>query len=85
MQMVISADRLKLSRDEPQSGNRCQCRVISEEFIGTVVSLLVEAGDGVELKIQKQQREVEEIGLSQDQLLWVSWSAKDVYVLPQQE
>ena len=85
IQMVISADRLKLARDDPRQENQCQCRVISEEFIGTVVSILVEAGDDTELKIQKQQREVEEIGITGDQPLWACWSAKDVYILPEQE
>lgn len=82
VELVISADTLHLSSDNPGGENVVRCKVVSEEFIGTVVTLLVEAGEGVELKIQKQQRDVDQFDLVSDTALWASWSPKDVYILP---
>lgn len=82
VELVISADTLHLSSDNPGGENVVRCNVVSEEFIGTVVTLLVEAGEGVELKIQKQQRDVDQFDLVSDTALWASWSPKDVYILP---
>ena len=82
VELVISADTLHLSTDNPGDKNTVRCNVVSEEFIGTVVTLLVETGEGVELKIQKQQREVDQFDLVSDTALWASWSPDDVYILP---
>ncbi|MEJ2177652.1 MAG: ABC transporter ATP-binding protein [Gammaproteobacteria bacterium] len=82
VELVISADTLHLSSDNPGGENAVRCKVVSEEFIGTVVTLLVEAGEGVELKIQKQQRDVDQFDLVSDTAFWASWSPEDVYILP---
>lgn len=82
VQMVISADRLSLSRTPDGSSNQYECSVISEEFVGTVITLLVDAGNGIELKIQKQQRELDQYNIGNEDSIWVSWQPEDVYVLP---
>ncbi len=82
VELVISADTLHLSPEDPGGENAVRCRIVSEEFIGTVVTLLVETGEGVELKIQKQQRDVDQFDLVSDSALWASWSPEDVYILP---
>ena len=82
VELVISADSLQLSVQKPGAENAVRCTVISEEFIGTVVTLLVETSQGEELKIQKQQREVDQFDLESDSTLWASWSQSDVYALP---
>ena len=82
VQLVISADCISLSKNADQSSNRCRCRVVSEEFVGTVITLLVETDDGVELKIQKQQRELDMFRLDDQESLYASWAPEDVYVLP---
>ncbi len=82
VELVLSADNLELSTTEPDSVNRVACKLVSEEFIGTVVTLLVESPGGVELRIQKQQRDIDQVSLEEDMPLWVSWSPSSVYVLP---
>jgi spermidine/putrescine transport system ATP-binding protein len=82
VELVLSADNLEPTAVEPESVNRVACRVVSEEFIGTVVTLLVEAPGGTELRIQKQQRDMDQISLEEDSKLWISWSPTSVYVLP---
>ena len=55
---------------------------MSEEFIGAIITLFLETENKTELKIQKQQREVEQIDIGDDSALWVSWLPEDVYILP---
>jgi spermidine/putrescine transport system ATP-binding protein len=82
VELVLSADNLELSTGEPDNVNRVSCRLVSEEFIGTVVSLLVESEGGTEMRIQKQQRDIDQISLEEDTALWVSWPPSAVYTLP---
>ncbi len=82
VELVLSADNLEISTSEPDSTNRVACRLISEEFIGTVVTLLLETHDGTEVKVQKQQRDVDQITLSEGAELWLSWAESAIYVLP---
>ncbi len=82
-EIVISADRLNIASSEPTAAesNTFKCKLISEEFIGTVVSLLVETDEGVELKIQKQQKELDEIHLETGQTIWVNWPREYAYLI----
>ena len=82
-EIVISADRLNIASSEPTIAgpNTFKCKLISEEFIGAVVSLLVETDEGVELKIQKQQKELDEIHLETGQAIWVNWPREYAYLI----
>jgi len=82
IEMVISADRIDLSTKKNSSVNSFQCKLISEEFIGAVVTLLVETAEGIELKIQKQQKDLDHIELHTGQKFWASWTNQSVYVIP---
>ena len=82
IQLVISADRITLSQQRHEANNQCQCKIVSEEFIGTVITLLVETENGIELKIQKQQRELEQFKIDDASSLSASWLPEDVYILP---
>ena len=79
---VIGADRVTLSADEPRSENKVACQLISEEFVGSVVTLYLEARDGTEFKAQIQQRELETINPQPGATVWVSWSTDHTHVLP---
>lgn len=81
IELVISADRINLSQQHRDIGNQCECKVVSEEFVGTVITLLVETKNGIELKIQKQQRELEQFKIDDTTYLSISWSPEDVYIL----
>lgn len=81
--IVISADHLNLSEHRGDIENQYSCNIVSEEFIGTVITLLVETENGVELKIQKQQRELEQFNIGSEVSLWASWLREEVYILPQ--
>ncbi len=80
-ELVISADRLDV-HTTPGGANNFSCKLVSEEFVGAIVTLLVEAENGVELKIQKQQKDLDNIELHTGQQLWVSWPKESVYIIP---
>ena len=82
LELVISADRVNFSDEQDDSANKFRCKLVSEEFIGTVVTLLFEADNGVELKMQKQQKDLDDIHLQPGQEVWISWSAQSVYIIP---
>ena len=78
---IVSSDNIVLSETSKQLPNEVRCQVISEEFIGSVVTLYVETEQGVELKIQKQQRELDTLDIQIGKPLWASWQAKNIYLL----
>jgi spermidine/putrescine transport system ATP-binding protein len=80
--IVISADRMNLSDESDSSPNKYPCKLVSEEFVGAVITLLVETENNTELKIQKQQKDLDNIDLKTDQQLWVSWPEESVYIIP---
>ena len=82
---VVSADLVHLSAVEAALENRVACGLISEEFVGSMVTLFLETDEGVELKAQTSQRMLERLDLSGATPLYVSWSAEHVHVLPGDE
>ena len=82
VELVVSADSIEVSEQSRSETNCVQCRLVSEEFVGTVVTLLFETEQGVELTVQKQQREIDRFNLGDDSRLWLSWQPEDVYILP---
>jgi spermidine/putrescine transport system ATP-binding protein len=83
--LVVSADLLSLSTTEPETPNRYPCSVISEAFVGSIISLLVEAQNGTELKVQKQQRELDQLNIHSGDSLWIAWQKESVYILPAEQ
>ncbi|MGI9404971.1 MAG: ABC transporter ATP-binding protein [Hyphomicrobiaceae bacterium] len=80
---VISADLVTLSQTEPDATNKVSCQLISEEFVGSFVTLFLEAADGTEFKVEVQQRELERLDIDHGKKLWVSWSSDRAHILPE--
>lgn len=95
IQISIAADRLRLQaasegRDESSDTdttstnstiNKVDCTLISEEFVGAVVTLFFESEDGTELMVQVQERELDQLSINQDTLYTLSWSAEAAHLL----
>jgi len=79
---VISADLVQICVDEPQAPNRVCCRLISEQFVGSFVTLFLEADDGTEFRVEVQQREIEKLDLSYGAKLWLYWNSEHAHLLP---
>lgn len=78
---VISADLVRLTVSKPKAENTVQAKLISEEFIGSVVTLFLEAADGTEFKVQVQERELTTLDLKSANMLWLSWPATSAHLL----
>ena len=79
---VISADLINISMHPTGSLNELKCQFISEEFIGSVVTLLTESEHGSEFKIQKQQREISELDIQPGSTLYINWDLAHAHLLP---
>ncbi len=78
---VVSADLMTLSTAEPDASNKVQTKLISEEFIGSVVTLFLESGDGQEFKVQMQERALTGLELVAGSAVWLSWDSENAHIL----
>ncbi|MGB0505286.1 MAG: ABC transporter ATP-binding protein [Pikeienuella sp.] len=80
---VISADLVHLSAAEPDTDNRALCKLISEEFVGSMVTLFLEDESGQEFKVQMQERELSKFDLKGGDAIWLHWDAESAHILNQ--
>ena len=85
LDMVISADLVQISLDDPNTQNSLRCRFISEEFVGSIVTLLAELEDGSDFKVQARQRDLANMSLGEESSFFVSWSATDAHLIGAKE
>jgi spermidine/putrescine transport system ATP-binding protein len=81
LSFVVAADLVQLSTTKPDTQNVVDCHLISEQFMGTTVTLFLEAKDGSELKVQIGQRELETIDMARGGKLYASWPETRAHVL----
>jgi len=79
--LVISADLIRLSTSAVNDENEMECRFISEEFVGSIVTVLAETPDGADFRIQLQQRELSELELKVGATVYVRWDSHDAHLL----
>ena len=79
---VIAADLVEVTRKKPKAENAIECNLISEEFIGSVVTLFLEARDGTELKVQLQERELATLNHNDRGVFYLNWKAERAHLLP---
>ena len=80
--LVVSGDRVALNAETEAHTNAVTGTVISEEFIGSVVTLHLDVGGGTVFRVQKQAHELDTVDITPGQTFHVSWRAEDTYVLP---
>ncbi|WP_146347214.1 ABC transporter ATP-binding protein [Phaeobacter marinintestinus] len=78
---VISADLVHISIDKPVGDNAAKCKLISEEFVGSMVTLFLEDAQGHEFKVQMQERELSKFDLNSGDEIWLSWDTSSAHVL----
>ena len=82
LNLVVSADRVALNAETETHNNAVTGTVISEEFIGSVVTLHLDIGGGAVFRVQKQAHELDTVDITPGQTFRASWRAEDTYVLP---
>lgn len=75
--VVIAADQVSIRRD----GDGVAASLISEEFIGSVVTLFLETADGTELKVQLQERALADLDLHAGGIFHLTWADTVGHVL----
>jgi spermidine/putrescine transport system ATP-binding protein len=78
---VVAADLAQISTAKPRRGSAIACSLISEEFIGSVVTLFLEAEDGSELKVQLQERELSKMDLKSAATIYLSWASDQAHYI----
>jgi len=78
---VISADLVHIAMAKPDGENTAHCRLISEEFVGSMVTLFLEDAKGHEFKVQMQERELSSFDLKSSDNIWLSWDTQSAHVL----
>ena len=84
--LVISADLIAMGSttgsDAAGQENVLEGSLISEEFIGSVVTLFLDIGEEAVFRVQKQQRELDEVSFAPGEAVTVSWHPESTYILP---
>ena len=78
---VISADLVHIAMDKPEGENSVYCKLISEEFVGSMVTLFLEDAQGHEFKVQMQERELSNYEIKGGSQIWLSWDTQSAHVL----
>ena len=81
LDMVISADLVQISMEDPGTQNSLHCRFISEEFVGSIVTIFAELEDGSDFKVQARQRDLASMSLEEGVTFFASWSATDTHLI----
>ena len=79
--LVVSADLIRLTTEPSGQSNEIECRFISEEFVGSVVTLLTETAAGDDFKIQISQRELSQLDLRPGAAVYAHWDLPDAHLL----
>lgn len=79
--LIIGADLIQIELSEGVTDNTIEGTFIGEEFTGSVATLYFDVGNGEEIKVQKQQREIANLHLQQGQTYHLHFAATDVYCL----
>lgn len=78
--LVLAADQVEISRTEIP--RHAPLRLISEEFIGSVVTLFFETEGGDEIKVQMQERALAELDLDSEGPFYAKWDLQNAHILP---
>jgi spermidine/putrescine transport system ATP-binding protein len=82
LELMISADLATVSDTAGEYENMITGELISEEFIGSVITLYIDIGEGTVFRVQKQQHELDALGYTAGSKLFASWRPEDTYILP---
>ena len=75
--IVVAGDMMQVGPGE----NSVDATVISEEFVGSIVTAFLEAADGTELKVQVQERALADLDLQPGSKVTLHWATQDGHLL----
>jgi spermidine/putrescine transport system ATP-binding protein len=81
---LVPADRVTLSAVPIDAENEVRAEILTEEFTGAFVTLMLRLSDGSEMKVQKQQSDIDAMNLDIRKPIFASWPTEAGYVLDQE-
>ncbi|MCY1278468.1 Vitamin B12 import ATP-binding protein BtuD [compost metagenome] len=78
--LCLGADQIQLG-ERAALPNRLECRVVGEEFIGSMVNIHLESASGLELQVQKPHAEYDGLGLESGQKIFAGWDSASALIL----
>ena len=78
---LISADRVMIADEGDACTNRVTGTLRGVDFVGTLVTFLLELENGTEFRIQKQEHQMQKIPTKLGEALIGSWRPEDAYLL----
>ena len=78
---VVAADVVSLSLRKPDAKNVFTAQLISEEFVGSMVTLFFEAAGGMDVKVQIQERALEGLPREPGQQMFLSFDSMHAHIL----
>ena len=85
---VVSADQIDLHERSPADvPNSLRCQLVSEQFVGAMVTLYLETSGGLVLRVQKPYKDLDkDLGrLTAGSKLWACWRPQACFILPASE
>lgn len=79
--IVVAADMVRITRNPVEADNAVVATLISEEFVGSIVTLFLEASDGTEFKVQLQERALTDLDAHTGGQFHLSWATNDAHLL----
>jgi len=80
--MVISADMVQLTADPAPGFPELSVELISEQFVGSLVTLFLDMGNDRTLRVQTRQQALEDLLAGGRSRLYASWQPADALLLP---
>ena len=84
--LVVSSDLVSVNKQSkaaaPATVNTVAARLVGESFVGNVVTLVVEAAGGNELKVQLQQRALQDLQLHTGDQVTLTFDRQDTLIIP---
>lgn len=80
--LVISADMVQLTTGPVEGFPAVPVELISEQFVGSLVTLFLDMGNDRTLRVQTRQQVLEELLAGDRSRLYASWQPADALLLP---
>ena len=81
--LVVSADLVTVNKAAAEATNIVTARLVGESFVGNVVTLVLEAEGGQELKVQLQQRALQDLNIRANDAVTLAFERGDTLILPE--
>ncbi|HXR01945.1 MAG TPA: ABC transporter ATP-binding protein [Pseudomonas sp.] len=78
--VCISAEQIELTL-HATAGHSLACRVVGEEFVGSMVNLYLESSEGLELQVQKPYADYIGLNLLAGQMIFARWADAHALIL----